>query len=573
MSSSAPVASGERAPLTSGGLLRRAIWRHRGRLSRGYPLIMLWQLCETLVPVVIGMVIDHGIADSDLGGFLLWMAVLTATMTTLALSYRFGSRFVMASMETESHLLRVEIAGHVLHPRGARTDRLAGETLSVATSDTEVVVPVMRQLGFALASLTSVTVVAVYVLTLDLALGLTILLGVPGVLAIIQVLTPTVARRSAQQQETTARASGLATDLVRGLRALKGIGGEDVASARYRRHSLEAQQASIGLARSWGYLSGLTTGLSGVFLAVVTALAAVRTLDGTLSLGQFVAIVGLTQFLAEPIGYLGDFSAQFARSRASARRIADFLATPHLIDDGTRDLATEAPQLALMGVSFGPVDDLSLTTRPGRTVALAVDDPAVSDALIEVLTGERSVDAGHVWVGEVDLADLRVEARRRAIVVSSHHAGLQEGTLRSTIDPEGTLDDAALHEVLEASAADDVVALHPDGLDRAVRAEGSSLSGGQRQRVALARALATRAPVIVLQDPTSAVDAVTEQRIAEGMAELRASTGGATVIITSSPPMLDRADLVLFVTGGRVAARGTHAELLDDPAYREAVLR
>lgn len=569
---SRPPVSPAAPPASGNALLRRALWRHRGRLARGYPLIVLWQLAETLVPVAIGLVIDHGIAPADPRGFVLWLGVLVATMLVLGLSYRFGSRFVVRSIETESHLLRVEIAEHVLHPRGARTDLLPGEVLSVATSDTEAVVPVMRQLGFALASLISMAVVAAYVLTLDVLLGLTILLGVPAVLAIVQLLTPAVARHAGRQQETTARTAGLATDLVKGLRALKGIGGEDVASQRYREHSTAARRATVSLAGSWGRLTGLTTGLSGLFLAVVTALAAVRALDGHLTLGQLVAIVGLTQFLAEPIRTLGEFSADFARSRASAIRIAVLLATPPLASEGTHDVPPSA-DLELTAAAVGPVHDLSLRTRPGDVTALVVDDPAASDALVEALLGERDLRAGHVRLGGVDLADLTIAARHAALIVSSHHAGLMEGTIRSTIDPAGRLDDATLEEVVRASAADDVIDLHPDGLDRTVRRDGSSLSGGQRQRLALARALATDAPVLVLQDPTSAVDAVTEQRIAEGLTRLRAVRGGATLVVTSSPALLAAATTVLFVREGRVVARGTHADLLDSPAYAEAVLR
>ncbi|MDR6120024.1 putative ABC transport system ATP-binding protein [Aeromicrobium sp. SORGH_AS981] len=559
------------APATAGALLRRALRRNGRDLGRGYPLLTLWQLSETLVPVVIGLVVDQAVDGGSLGDLAWTLGVLVALFVVLSNGYRFGARYIKQGIEREAHALRVEVAGHVLHPRGARTDRLAGETLSIATSDADLVPMALHQLGYAIASLVAVLVTAAYVLRVDVVLGLLILLGVPAVLVAIQALAPLVARRTARQQESTAAASGLAADLLEGLRPLKGIGGEDVALRRYRAASTRASDDTVAVARSWGYLDGFTTALSGLLLAAVALLAGRRALDGDISLGELIALVGLTQFLAEPLRGLGDVSAQFAASRASAARIVDFLATPRVLAPGGRAPSQDRPELVLDDVAAGPLDGLSLHLRHDELVAVAVDDPAVSDALVALLSGDLDLDSGRARLGDVDLAELSVAGRRRHLLVVSHHGGITEGTLRTTVDPGGQHDDDALAPALAASAADDVVRLHPDGLDRPVRAGGSSLSGGQRQRLALARALATDRPVVVLQDPTSAVDAVTEQAVADGVRRLR--TGRTTLVLTSSPALLRAADRVLVVRGGRVVAEGTHADLLRDADYREAVDR
>jgi putative ABC transport system ATP-binding protein len=459
----------------------------------------------------------------------------------------------------------------VLHPRGARTDRLPGETLSLATSDADLVPQLLDQLAFAVASAVAVTVAAVYVLQVDLVVGLMVLLGVPGVLLLIQVLTPLVSRRTRRQQESTATASGIAADLLAGLRPLKGVGGEDVALARYRVASGRASDDTVALAGALGSLTGVTTALSGALLAAVALVAGTRALDGDISLGELVALVGLTQFLAEPIRGLNDVSAQFASSYASARRLVTFLATPRILPPGGRAPDEDRPALVLEGVSHGPLAGVDLVVGPDELVAVSVDDPSASDALVALLTGEAAPDAGRVALGGTDLAELSVEARRRHLLVASHHGGVVEGTLRTAVDPGGAWTDEQLLPALAAAAADEVVRLHPDGLDRAVRAGGSSLSGGQRQRLLLARALATERPVLVLQDPTSAVDAVTEQAVAVGLAGLR--RGLATLVVTSSPALLQQADRVVVVRGGRVVATGRHAELLRDPDYRATVQR
>ena len=560
------------APRTGRALIRRALRRHRRLLVCGYPLILCWQLSETLVPVVIGFVVDHGIATGDGRRLIESLLVLVILFLVLASAYRFGSRFVVRAVETEGHLLRLEIAGHVLHPRGARTDLLPGEVQALATSDAALVPMVFRQLGFAVASLTSIVAVATYLLVVDVLVGLLVLVGVPAVLVLVQAVTPLVARRTETQQERTASATGLAADLVQGLRPLKGIGGEHVALARYRLRSREAADATVGLARSWGLLGGLTTGLSTSLLAAVTLVAGTAAIEGRITLGELVAIVGLTQFLAEPINALGDLSAQFAGSRAAAERISRFLRTPRLVSVG-EDRPDTATTVVLHDVAAGPLRSLSLAARDGEVLAVAVDDPAVGDMLLAVLAGERTVDRGRATIGGADVALLDLAARRALLTVAPHHTTISEGTLRSVVDPDAKLAPETLAAVLEASAAEDVVALHEDGLDRTVRADGSTLSGGQRQRLALARALALDSPVLVLHDPTSAVDAVTEHTVAQGLVRLRRRPGRCTVVVTSSPALLQAADRVAVVRDGSVVSVATHTTLLADAGYREQVLR
>lgn len=557
--------------------MRRGIRRHRSRLFGSYALITSWLLCEALVPVVIGVIIDRAVATGDVGELALWGGVLIALFVTLSYSYRFGAWLGVGAQQLEMHLLRVEVSEHVLGPDGARTGLLPGETLSVATSDAETIGEFLWHVGYTLAGLVGVVVSAVVLIRIDLLIGIVVLVGVPLVLVAIQVVTPLIARDTSDQQARIARATGIATDLVKGLRPLKGVGAEDVATARYRGHSASARDASIRTARSVGYMYGTTATLSGLFLAIVAYLAGTRALDGTISIGELIAIVGLTQFLAEPITGLGETSAQVASSFASARRVVDFLHTPPLATHGSTELDDPRADLVVSAVTTGPLHELDLVPRAGELLGVVVDDTASSDTIVRLLRGEVLPHdrSGAVTLGGHPIDDLTIDALRSRVVVSQHHVDLFEGTLRSTIDPDGTLDDTALRTVLEASAASDVVALHPDGLDQPVTAGAATFSGGQRQRIALARALATRAPILVLAEPTSAVDAMTEQRIANGIRSLRHTETSdlATVVITSSPAILASASRVLMIMDGRIVAHGTHHELAERDDYQRAVLR
>jgi ABC-type multidrug transport system fused ATPase/permease subunit len=185
----------------------------------------------------------------------------------------------------------------------------------------------------------------------------------------------------------------------------------------------------------------------------------------------------------------------------------------------------------------------------------------------------RFVDDEGVTLGGVRLVDLPLAAIRRRVVVSETDPMVFSGPLRTHLDPWGRSNDHG--ELLAAVAvanAEDVLEAMPEGLEGHVEERGRSFSGGQRQRLVLARALVADPEILVLVEPTSAVDAHTEARVADRLREAR--RGRTTVVVTASPLMLDRAERVLFLVGGRVVAQGTHRELLDTvPAYRATVTR
>ncbi|GAB2452713.1 ABC transporter ATP-binding protein [Nocardioides hungaricus] len=550
--------------MTPGVLVRRTLLRQRRRLAGAVALLLVWQLCEAAVPVLIGIVIDRAVATGDGAQMLLWGAVLCVHFAVLSTGYRLGSRVAFRALQEESHALRTEVSAAVLSPRGARTGRLPGDVLSIATGDAEAVATVLWQLALTVVGLVGLVATAVVLAVIDPVVAVVVLVGVPVVLVATRVLAPRLAHRAHARQEAVGRATGLATDLMRGLRPLKGIGAERVAHRRYRAESRDAMRASVAAARWEGLLYGTTDGLSLAFLAAVALLAGQRALSGELSIGELVAVVGLAQFVAEPMGMVAYLVAALARSRASARRIVEVLAAPPLVHVGDRS-AVAPGGLALAAVRHGSLHDVTLDVRPGQLVAVVAEDPADAAALVDLLRGEERPESGEVLLGGVPLTELRIEESRRLLVLAEHHVDLFEGTLRSNVDPAELLSDDRVAAVLAAAAADDLP-------DEPVTVDGGTLSGGQRQRLGLARALAADPPVLVLHDPTTAVDAVTEQRIAAGSGGVR-RPDGATLVITSSPALLAGADRIVHLAGGRVVATGRHDELAAGEAYRTAVLR
>ncbi|MFI8372470.1 ATP-binding cassette domain-containing protein, partial [Streptomyces sp. NPDC085466] len=275
-------------------------------------------------------------------------------------------------------------------------------------------------------------------------------------------------------------------------------------------------------------------------------------------------------------------NAEFAQARASARRIADVLASPTAVPGGTQAPAdTEAGHVRLYGVRLGALRGVDLDLPAGSLTGIVTRDPAAAHDLLLALARETDPTEGRVELDGTPLTDLDPDLLRRAVLVSPHDADLFESSLldvvragantaQGTDTAEGT-DTRTVAAALAASGADEVARVLPHGTATMLGERGRSLSGGQRQRVALARALAADAPVLVLHDPTTAVDTVTESRIATRLRDIR--RGRTTILITTSPALLATTERVVVLDGGTVTADGSHAELLaTDETYRTAVL-
>ncbi|MBR8745367.1 ABC transporter ATP-binding protein [Nocardiopsis sp. MG754419] len=556
----------------------RSLRRHRGRISLGVTLLSLHQLCEVLVPVTIGLTIDLAVSTGDVTALLWCVAGLVLLFTCLASAYRAGARFTLGVVEREAHLLRLESARRVLHPHGQSSGLRSGELLAVATSDAEQAATYARAWAVGIAQVTAIVITTIVLLTINIPLGLGVLLGLPLMLLLLRVPAARITRRTEAKQATAARATAMATDLVGGLRVLMGIGARHRAALRYREASDHALTASVGAAASNGVYKGLVTAAGAVFLACVAGTAGWMAIRGHLTIGELVIVVGLAQFLAEPIQALGMVGQMFAIARASAQRLVRLLTAPDAVTPGERGLPATLPDhgpvIDMAQAGHRTLDGVDLTLRPGEFLGVLTTDPRDAEALVDLLAGRAADARGTTRIAGVPVDELALTSLRRTVLVEEHGSVLFEGTLRSNLAPTPDTDDALLMNALDAAAAGELVTGHPDGLDRPVTDRAANLSGGQRQRVALARALAADPDVLVLHDPTTAVDAVTEEAIAEGTAALRAARGGATLAITSSPALLARADRVLVLREGRVHTEGTHTRLAeDDPHYREAVLR
>ncbi|MFI1396050.1 ABC transporter ATP-binding protein [Streptomyces sp. NPDC020681] len=558
--------------LSGRDVLRRAIRGQRRDVALGSVLGAGHQAGEALVPVVIGYVIDRAVSRGDGGQLLLWIAALAVAYLGLSFSFRFGARAGERASEVAAHELRTEVVERILDPAGGADDgRLPGALTNIATEDARRVGAVNMALVLGISALTALFVGALFLLRISVLLGLVVLLGTPLLLWLGHLLSKPLERRSEAEQERAAHASGIAADLVAGLRVLKGIGAESAAVARYRRTSRDSLTATLRAARAQAWQNGVVLTLTGVFIALVVLVGGRLAAQGDISLGELVSAVGLALFLLGPLSEFPWLNSEYAQARASAARIADVLAAPPAVLPGPGRMPRPVEgHIRLRRVSYRTLIDVELEAGPGEVIGVVAPDAADAEALLRCLSRRSDPESGSVELDGVDLATLDPADIRTAVLVAEHDADLFEGTLADNISAAAP-PSADIGRAMAASGADEVALTLPHGVASTVTERGRSLSGGQRQRVALARALAADPPVLVVHDPATAVDAVTEARIAAGIRDTRRER--TTVLVTTSPALLAVTDRVVLVEGGRVTDTAGHADLVHRRAnYRTAVL-
>ncbi|GHB53045.1 ABC transporter [Streptomyces xanthochromogenes] len=537
----------------------------------GTVLMGLYQAGETAFPIALGQIVQHTLRERSAGSLALAVAALAVIITTVSLSWRFGMRILQKANTTEAHRWRVRVAACGLQPVARRTGLKSGEVLTIATEDADQTADIVEVVPILISSMISLLIAAVALGMASLRLGLLVMVGTVAILSVLSVMSRRIGSSTKEQQARVARAGAKVADLITGLRPLHGFGGNHAAFRSYRKVSTEAKEQSVTVARVNGVYAGTALGLNAVLAVSVTLTAGWLAFDGQIDIGQLVMAVGLAQFIMEPLKQFSDMPKYVMMARASAERMALVLSAPPVAAPGSED-AAPGGDLEIDCVRYGSLQGLKFRVPVGEFTAIAAYQPRAAAELASILAVQVPPDdyEGVVRVGGRQLSGLTVDSVREHILVNPYDGEIFAGTLRSNIDPSGT--SRTLSEAVEASMLTDVVALHREGLDYEVRDRGSNLSGGQRQRLSLARALAADTDVLVLRDPTTAVDAVTEQLIARNIAELR--RGRTTVVITSSPALLDAADRVLVVDDGVVTAEGTHRKLLaTEPAYSLAVTR
>ncbi|MFJ8793900.1 ABC transporter transmembrane domain-containing protein [Streptomyces sp. NPDC102462] len=533
-----------------------------GRSLAGALLGSVWLVLMAATPYLMARAVDDGLIAGDLGALAVWTVVLFLVGAVNSwLGIMRHRTMTRVRMDANFRTVKV-VVGHAVRLGAALPRRAgAGEIVTVGVGDVQTIAQSLTVVGPGVGSVVVYVVVAGVLLSISPLLAAVVLLGMPVIALVAGPLTVRLQAAETAYRERQGVLTARIGDLAGGLRVLNGLGGKGLFADAFRGDSrrLRAQGYRVGAVASW--VQALGVGLPTLFLAVVTWLAARMTAAGELSVGELVAVYGYVAVLVGPVAFFVEMGYQLSRGVVAARRVVALLRLDPEPDEGTRPGPAEPALL---------VDPESgVRVPPGRLTALVAARPADAAAVVDRLG--RFAPSAATW-GGVRLDAIRLAEVRSRILVCDNEADLFAGTLREVVTGRRECDDAALARAVHAAAADDIVQGLPDGLDSAVSAQGRSLSGGQRQRVRLVRALLADPEVLLAVEPTSALDAHTEATVARRLRDAR--TGRTTVVTTTSPLVLDRADTVHYLVDGKVAATGRHRTLLaDEPGYRALVAR
>ncbi|MEU0441014.1 MULTISPECIES: ABC transporter ATP-binding protein [unclassified Streptomyces] len=555
-------------------------WLGRNQLG-GQLKALVWGLLHfvavSALPFCVGFAVQ-GVVDRSGGRLALAGGLLALCGAASAVGDTFLHRAAVTNWITAAARVQQLLAHKAARLGSALTRRVAaGEVVAVSTGDVEKIGWFVEAVSRFTAAALTVGVVCAGLVVYQPALGVIVAVGLPVVALAVLPLLPHATRRADTQREKGGRATELASDTVAGLRVLRGIGGEELFLDRYRRASQEVRRAAVHSARMWSLIASLQVLLPGLLLIAVVFYGVRLAREGRISVGELVTVYSSVAVLSYPLQHFQEIAMAYSFSRPSAQRAARVLSLErHPSEAKTAQTgSTEAGEVK-GGDLYDPAT--GLLAPEGLLTAVVCGDPDAAGRLAERLGGHASEAGPSVLLGGVALDGLPLDAARAAVLVQDKDPVLLSGSLRDLLDVPSSGAVAAA-DALAAAGCEDVLDTLVQGslegadpLDAHITERGRSLSGGQRQRLALARSLLTDPQVLVLDEPTSAVDSHTEARIAEGVRALR--NGRTTVVFTSSPLLLDRADRVVLVHDGQVAAVGVHRELLDtEPRYRAVVTR
>ena len=442
-----------------------------------------------------------------------------------------------------------------------RAQARTGEVVAIGGGDAWTIGRSLTATGPGVGAVLAYAVIAVLLLRISVLLAVVVLAGVPIMALIVGPALGRLQRVGTTYREQQGRLTGGIVDIVAGLSVLNGLGGKGVYADRFRTESQQLQQQGYRVGRVTSVIQAVGLGLPTLFTAVVVWLAARLAVEGSLTVGDLVAVYGYVAVLSVPVSFFIEGAVEISQALVAARRVTDFLAvrrdnTGAVVPRGEGDL----------------VDAVSgLRITPGMFAAVATARHSDAAALVDRLGGFQP---GATWAGQ-PVIDLDPALLHERVLVADNDAILFAGSLAQVVAGRRDVDEvgeAAVLDALHTAAADDVVRGLRDGLGSSIDSGGRNLSGGQRQRVRLARATLADPTVLLAVDPTSAVDAATEAIIVERL--IRNRRGKTTLVTSTSALVLQGADEVHLLAGGRVVASGTHASLLrDQPAYAALVHR
>ncbi len=446
-----------------------------------------------------------------------------------------------------------------------------GKLMTRMTSDVELV---RMFLGRGLVNLVSAIILLIGTLvmlfSMNWQLSLLLVLIIPAIAFVFTLFVKKIMPISRTVQKKLGALNTVLQENLAGMRIVKAFAREDYEIERYSTRNLDLLDANIDLIKLFTTFFPLIFFFVNLGMVVVVGVGGLLVINGTLSLGELVAFTGYLIYLLMPMFMMGMIGAMLSRAEASAQRLFDVLDAESDVKDrpGAVTLPPVEGRVELQDVRFryvgaetDVVSNLSFVAEPGQTIAILGQTGAGKSSIITLIPRFYDVTEGRVLIDGHDVRDVTLDSLRSQIGIVLQETTLFSGTIRDNIAygrPEAGLDEVIA--AATAAQAHDFIMEQPDGYDTLVGERGVGLSGGQKQRIAIARALLLDPRILIMDDSTSSVDAETEYKIQQALEELK--KGRTTFVIAQRISTVRNADKILLLDNGRLAAEGTHKELM-----------
>jgi ATP-binding cassette subfamily B protein len=567
------------------------LWRYAHPYRRDFAAGFGLLLATNALALGIPWLLREAVAAMEAGTGLSTLSGFAAGMLGLALAQawvRTRSRLrILGASRRVAHDLRRVFFSHLQRLDASFYDgQRTGDVMSRAVNDVQIL---QSLYGPGVLNLLNTAIVYVSVtgvlLALDPVLALLSLALLPALYLGVNRISRRVYARSLAVQEQLGVLSNRVQENLSGIRQVKIYAQEKGEIERFRLLCEEFRMRNLSLARLRGTMMALIGVFSGCATLLVLSAGGLRVIGGALSFADFVAFQAYLAQLAWPTVALGWIVNVFQRGAGALDRIEEILDTrPSVPAAGPPPPvppAGPAPEIRLRGLTFSyrpgsvaepALRDVSLDLPPGSRVALVGPVGSGKSTLVHLLARVYPAPSGAIFVGDSDLNEIPVEAHRRRVALVAQDPFLFSRTLRENLvlGRPGATEDEILRAVRAAGFDGDLDSL-PDGLDTRIGERGVTLSGGQRQRATIARALLADAPVLILDDALSSVDADTERRILSGLE--KAAHGRTLLFVTHRPSTLAAVDRIVVLDRGRVVEDGTHRDLMARGGVYAALFR